>query len=143
MPGPVELDDKPAENPKGGYTGPRPEDIRKILEVMPGPGDILDLRVLVQNRSEQAVYVDGRDIVAVISVLNLTAFYEGTSSNPEYEKNVVAQDINGRVSPVIFIDVIAHIDAVLNRLDNARATAKLPTSTANASAPRSVTVQRT
>ncbi|KZV61460.1 hypothetical protein PENSPDRAFT_658872 [Peniophora sp. CONT] len=95
MPGPVELDYTPMEARKGGYTGPRPEDIRKILEVMPGPGDILDVRVLVQNRSKEAVFVDGRDVVAVISTSKLDAFYEGTSSNPEYEKNVYAEDLSG------------------------------------------------
>lgn len=101
MPGPVEVDYTPMEARKGGYTGPRPEDIRKILEVMPGPGDMLDVRVLVQNRSEEAVFVDGRDVVAVISTSKLDAFYEGTSSNPEYEKNVYAEDFSGCVWPLV------------------------------------------
>ncbi|VDB90041.1 unnamed protein product [Peniophora sp. CBMAI 1063] len=93
--GPDEVDDKPFRAHESGYTGPRPEDIRKMMQVMPGPGDILDIRVLVQNRSKEAVFVTGLDLIAVVSKAKLDDFYEGTSSNPEYEKNVFAKDTTG------------------------------------------------
>ena len=98
MPGPMEkLDKTPlgAKERADGYNGPRPEDIRKIMEVMPGPGDILDMRVLVQNRAEESVFVDGREIVAVVSTSKMRDFQEGTSTNPELERNVYAQDVSG------------------------------------------------
>ena len=87
---------------------------------MPGPGDILDIRVLVQNRSKEAVFVDGRDIIAVVSKTKLDAFFEGTSSFPEYEKNVVAQEISGCAY------VLADGDFTLLTLNSAETTGQRP-----------------